>query len=334
MPIYRDRDKGRWRFQFNRVIRGRRLRASRLLPAGWGRDQALVYDQKEVARLYAVATGVEPDRPLISAAVKLYLAHRIPQLRNGRKAAQDLACLVPWIEGRFLDELPEVARQYAHDHPELAPATARNRLAYLRAAARYAYREHRLGDRDHTERMRLPAVRNAREVYIRVPDLERLARACPDPDMRAIIRIAFYTGCRWISEILPRRPEDVVKTRGGWWLRVPQPKTGRPKMVPVHPAIRRDLARLPFPARHWRVWYAEFEAARTRCEGLQHVRMHDLRHSLASALISQGASLQLVGKALGHRSSQSTERYAHLYPEALARAVRKVPTAARRKKRA
>ena len=30
----------------------------------------------------------------------------------------------------------------------------------------------------------------------------------------------------------------------------------------------------------------------------------------------------------------TTERYAHLYPEALARAVRKVPTAARRKKRA
>lgn len=333
MPIYRDREKGCFRFQYNRVIQGRRLRASRLLPKGWSRAQAEKYDRQEVARLHALALGVEQAEPLIAEAVALYLEHRIPALRNGKKAARDLSYLVPYIEGRLLSDLPEIAREYARDNPELAPATIRNRLAYLRAAARYAYREHGLGELDHTARMRLPGVQNERQVYLRPAELEQLAAACKDPDMRAVIRIAFYTGCRWISEILPRKPEDIIRNRSGWWLQVPQPKTGRPKMVPVHPTIREDLERLPFPARHWRDYYADFEAAR-RAVKRPGLRMHDLRHSLGAALISQGASLRLVGEALGHRSAQSTERYAHLYPEAVAQAVKKVPTAMRKKKAA
>lgn len=261
----------------------------------------------------------------------MYLKHRLPGLRNGKKAARDLSYVVPTLTGRGLDELGDVAREYAAANPDLAPATLRNRLAYLRAAVRYAYRHHQLGDRDYSDRMVMPAVRNARQVYVQPADMERLAAACPDADMRAIIRIAYYTGCRWISEILPRQPEDVVRTRSGTWLQVPDTKTGVPKMVPVHPAIRAELARLPFPARHWRNWYELFEVARKRAK-LVGLRMHDLRHSTASALISQGHSLHVVGQVLGHKTAQSTARYAHLYPKAAAAAVRKMPTAKRAKK--
>ena len=41
-------------------------------------------------------------------------------------------------------------------------------------------------------------------------------------------------------------------------------------------------------------------------------RLHDLRHSFASFAVADGASLFLVGKLLGHASSRTTERYAHL----------------------
>jgi integrase len=41
-------------------------------------------------------------------------------------------------------------------------------------------------------------------------------------------------------------------------------------------------------------------------------RIHDLRHSFASFLIADGASLFLVGKLLGHASTRTAERYAHL----------------------
>ena len=46
--------------------------------------------------------------------------------------------------------------------------------------------------------------------------------------------------------------------------------------------------------------------------GLSSVRLHDLRHSFASFAVANGASLYLVGKALGHADTRTTERYAHL----------------------
>lgn len=45
---------------------------------------------------------------------------------------------------------------------------------------------------------------------------------------------------------------------------------------------------------------------------LSGVRLHDLRHSFASFAVADGASLFLVGKLLGHASSRTAERYAHL----------------------
>ena len=55
--------------------------------------------------------------------------------------------------------------------------------------------------------------------------------------------------------------------------------------------------------------------------GLEGVRIHDLRHSAASFLLADGASLVLIGKTLGHANARTTERYAHLASDAPARAL-------------
>jgi site-specific recombinase XerD len=46
--------------------------------------------------------------------------------------------------------------------------------------------------------------------------------------------------------------------------------------------------------------------------GLQDLRIHDLRHTFASLLVSGGASLEMIGKLLGHSQMRTTQRYAHL----------------------
>ncbi|WP_438981689.1 tyrosine-type recombinase/integrase [Lentibacter sp.] len=46
--------------------------------------------------------------------------------------------------------------------------------------------------------------------------------------------------------------------------------------------------------------------------GLDGMRIHDLRHSYASTLVNNGATLYEVQKLLGHARSATTERYAHL----------------------
>jgi integrase len=56
---------------------------------------------------------------------------------------------------------------------------------------------------------------------------------------------------------------------------------------------------------------------------LRRIRIHDLRHSFASAAIGSGVALYSVGKLLGHRSSKTTERYAHLSAEAQREALQR-----------
>jgi len=55
--------------------------------------------------------------------------------------------------------------------------------------------------------------------------------------------------------------------------------------------------------------------------GIEDVRIHDLRHTYASLAVSQNLSLPIVGKLLGHKSTKSTERYAHLYDEVMKNAA-------------
>jgi len=42
------------------------------------------------------------------------------------------------------------------------------------------------------------------------------------------------------------------------------------------------------------------------------IRIHDLRYTFASLLVSGGASLEMIGRLLGHTQIGTTQRYAHL----------------------
>lgn len=311
MSVYYDKSKSRWRFSYNRVVRGRRVRSTKLLPASWGRAKAEAYDRETSGRYYAFATGVEHREPAIGEAVALYLDHRAPKLRRGRRMALELAHLVGYIDGRPMSELAAVCREYADEHPDLAPATIRNRLAYLRAACRYAWRKHKLTAHDPTGQMELPIVDNARDVRMPVADYEtKILKRLADDETRALFTLTFFTGSRWDSEIRPRQPEDVHRVNGKVLLQVGKTKNGVPRLVPVHPKARWALEHLPF-AHGARYYYDRFVKAREEA-GLPGLWIHDGRHIVATDVILRGGSLPDVSAALHHKSLMSSARYAHI----------------------
>ena len=90
-------------------------------------------------------------------------------------------------------------------------------------------------------------------------------------------------------------------------------KLKRASIVPLQPealavveALLRFDGRLDHDTCH-RCW----ERVRAKL-GRVEVRIHDLRHSRASSLARNGASLMQIGKVLGHASPSTTARYAHL----------------------
>jgi integrase len=252
---------------------------------------------------------------MISEAVLLYLKHRAPHLKNRAKLERDLALIEPWFAGRRLDELPEVCRGYAHEHAAtLAPATVRNRIAYLTAACRWSWKHHGLGDHDPAERVTLPPVRNERHRYLTRAEVLRVARIITEPAARAVVLVAFYSGMR-LSECL-----RAVPAGGAWTLA--DTKNGERRAVPIHPKVAHLARRWPRDitgrlVQSWFLWAC-------RALELHDVRFHDLRHSAASAMINAGVPLYTVGAVLGHRAAASTRRYSHLATDTLAEAVQTI----------
>lgn len=61
---------------------------------------------------------------------------------------------------------------------------------------------------------------------------------------------------------------------------------------------------------------------KTRCQlGLKDVRVHDLRHTFASYLVSNGHTLYEAQQLLGHSDPRTTMRYAHFVQRALVEAT-------------
>ena len=162
--------------------------------------------------------------------------------------------------------------------------------------------------------MTLPPVRNARQRYLTRTEVLRIARLITHRDARAVVLVAFYSGMR-LAETLRAEP-----SARGWLLR--DTKNAAPRLVPVHPRIAHLARRWPpaVPARTVQTWFLWA----CRQLGLADVRLHDLRHSAASAMINAGVPLYTVGAVLGHKSAASTQRYSHLDTSTLADAVKTI----------
>lgn len=55
--------------------------------------------------------------------------------------------------------------------------------------------------------------------------------------------------------------------------------------------------------------------------GLPRMRLHDLRHGVATLLVARGVHMRVIAEQLGHRNPSMTNRYAHVVPASQREAV-------------
>lgn len=149
----------------------------------------------------------------------------------------------------------------------------------------------------------------------------------PSADLRDFLTIAMATGARK-SEIFSMKWADVKWEREIW--NVPYAKNGQARDVSILPAalavLRRRKGRAleseeyVFPGvgktGHLTDLKKRWSEFRKRAQ-LLGFRLHDVRHTHASYQAIAGVSLQQIGAALGHKSLQSTQVYAHLHEAAV-----------------
>lgn len=152
----------------------------------------------------------------------------------------------------------------------------------------------------------------------------RLLEACQESEslwLYLIVVLALSTGARRM-EILGLRWEDVDLNRAIIILH--ETKNGERRILPItghalallkeHAKVRSLNTNLVFPGKSLKSpidirtpWETALKKA-----GIKDYRFHDNRHSAASYLAMNGASLAEIAEVLGHKTLQMVKRYAHL----------------------
>lgn len=136
------------------------------------------------------------------------------------------------------------------------------------------------------------------------------------PEQVAFLWLLFYTGAR-PGEIAAAMPEHLRGSK----LVLTEHKTdgtGEDRVIQLPPQALAVLAKIKHRKGETllRIKSARYLWAKIMAEtGITKLRTYDLRHTFASIGLSNGKSLAQVGELLGHRSAETTKRYAHLIDE-------------------
>ena len=300
--------------------------------------------------------------PTVSDMVDRYIEEHLPRLAP-RSQADQISMMRKMVEPawgtRLVTEiskrdvallLDEVAKGRARPHKK----KPNNRARKLQGAKPTPIRANRLGQvlrkmfnlaiewewrRDNPAQKFHQRTENSRERFLSLEEIERLAAAldcAEDQRGSAIIRMCMLTGSR-VGEVRTARFEDFNLEFGSWSKPAATTKQRKIHRIPISndaaKLVRQQRLIVPkgcpwlFPGdtpgqpvqEIRRFWIRMQKEAQ-----IEGVRIHDLRHTFASLLVSGGASLEMIGRLLGHTQMTTTQRYAHLMDTPLREGVNAV----------
>ena len=239
--------------------------------------------------------------------------------------------ILPVFGHRPMAEITTLEWQRFHNEKkiQLSPATANRVMENVKRAYSLSIQWSLLPATAHTPQpIRMHQENNIKTRYLSLDELRRFMQALDqsrNPLMSDYFRLLLATGCRK-SEILQLKHEHVNLEHR--LIKIPNPKSGRARHVVMNEQAYEVLLRhqpvpgnpFVFPGRvpgqpifnPTRAWRAILKAASI---DVKSTTLHTLRHTFASLLVNEGASLHEVANLLGHSASGGTEmtqRYAHL----------------------
>ena len=167
---------------------------------------------------------------------------------------------------------------------------------------------------------------NQRWDYLPPDHVKALLRACTDhSDQGAAnaVRLLLFTGAR-LREVLNAEWDEFDLREGFWTKPSSHTKQKRMHRLALAPETVAILTRMK-PHQNGRFLFPGISGDKPRTDlkrpwskilaaaGVGHYRLHDLRRTNASFMLSTHSDLATVGKALGHTQAQTTQRYANLF---------------------
>lgn len=286
----------------------------------------------------------EAEKHTFGEMIDRYMLEVMPQLKSARTRKYQLewwreqlgkrllADVTPSLIAEYRDRLAREGGRYGK---KPSPATVVRYLAALSAVYTEAVKEWGWLDSSPMAKVTKPKEPRGRVRFLSEAEKKALLDACKaskNPYLYPVVVLALATGMRQ-GEIMGLRWHDVDLERGVIILH--ETKNNERRRIPVtgfaldllrkHHDQRNTETSLLFPGkRHMQrttdgaePYYkpmdlrAPWEAALQKA-GVENFLFHDLRHTAASYLAMNGASLAEIAEILGHKTLAMVKRYAHL----------------------
>jgi integrase len=272
--------------------------------------------------------STKPTRHTLAEALDRYTKEVLPH--KGAHMRYNQRYWLQWwrthLGSSFLSALtPARIAQYRDTLAETrAPASVRAYLCALSHVLTVASSEWNWMDDSPMRKVRKPKEPRGRVRFLSDEERQGLLAACKgshNPYLYTVVVVALSTGARRGELFSLRWPDVDLKRR---MLTLRETKNGETRSVPLtgggfavlaqHAKVRRLTTSLVFPdstgTRPLSIRGA-FDNAVERA-GIADFHFHDLRHTFASYLAMNGASLLEIAEVLGHKTLAMVKRYAHL----------------------
>ena len=285
----------------------------------------------------------ESKKHTLSDLIERYIKYVLPtKPKSQLKQAAQLRWWQSEIGYLTLSEVTPARLGEARDklHRGRQPATVVRYMAALSHAFTIATNEWGWLEDNPLRKVRKPVEPRGRVRFLDEDERARLLEACKQSECGALypaVVLALSTGMRQ-GEILSLEWPQIDLARG--YIYLTETKNGERRTVPLvsHAKelitelskMRRIDTKLLFPSTVKpkspvairRPWGDALKVA-----DIQDFKFHDLRHTAASYLAMNGASLAEIAEILGHKTLQMVKRYAHLSEQHTTRVLESMNTA-------